>query len=87
MCSNGLGQGSENAECGMMKQSSEDRIRNGECGLRPIGAYAYTPVGIRKHSALSKEHSGKADRVSPSRWPERFTRLRRASGLIGKETL
>jgi hypothetical protein len=24
------------------------RIRISECGLRPIGAYAYAPAGIRK---------------------------------------
>jgi hypothetical protein len=36
------------------------RIRIAECGLRPIGAYAYAPAGIRK------EKRGKAIRFRSS---------------------
>jgi hypothetical protein len=32
----------------------DDGIRNWECGLRPIGAYAYAPVGMRKIKAESE---------------------------------
>ena len=35
---------------------SEDRYWNSECGLRPIGACAYAPVGIRNGKAKGNVH-------------------------------
>ncbi len=50
-----------NAECGIknlrleaMKEKAE-----AECGLRPIGAYAYAPAGRRKIKAKSRAHRAK----------------------------
>ena len=36
---------------------------------------------------VSVQVSGKDVRCQPRRWPEKFTRLRRATSLIEKETL
>ena len=46
--------------------------------------------GVRcqeKVSGVSVQVSGKDVRCQPRRWPEKFTRLRRATSLIEKETL
>ena len=62
----------ENSELGI------NRSRNGECGLRPIGAYAYAPAGMRKIKAKSIEQSGiKGER---QRWEPGATRIE-ARGL------
>jgi hypothetical protein len=37
--------------CGLGEIEGGNGIRNWECGLRPIGAYAYAPVGMRKIKA------------------------------------
>jgi len=44
--------------------------------------------GVRfQVSGVSVQVSGKDVRCQPRRWPEKFTRLRRATSLIEKETL
>ena len=44
-------------------------MRNLECGLRPIGAYAYAPVGMRKIRAKSRAYgNGERQRREAIEW-------------------
>jgi hypothetical protein len=59
------GKGFLNSEVGMRKSEKWRgyRIRKWECGLRPIGAYAYAPVGSRKLEVGRQKTDGRGQRA------------------------